>query len=643
MTERILVLADPRLEHLLTDSSEGPMQWEGWTVGGATVRALATRDDAAFLLGGDANAERLSALLNPAARRYRGKGRTAQRFRVSGPSIRLGSGPSATSRCPFCNRVHGVDRHHRPPATRSQADLVVTDSLRDGAISARQTNQLAPETLVVLEDPATLRFFSTAELVARLNVVSAAIMTTQVAASLARRLGVERQEVHSALRVPLRVVGDELGDVSIAGQPAGGRPSPLEEIIRDEVVRRLGDRRVGSTAVPTERFDGPIPLTALVVREDRCPLCGLRLAEPTVARTPDRRRAGISHNLGWLRRRALNAADKPSALAAARQLLDWRGTAYVVASGGSAIAGNYISQVLRERSELFATDAFPSDYVKTGVRTDALVLVSYSGHTPDHVPVIRRARALGVERIALICRTHQPRLQDELGPGGLVVAYGNSRNTDKAERGFVSLAATVAPCALMLAAAAGPASLEPLATGGLAASVETGRRLGALLRDSYELHVLGSGYCRPAMLDLESKWVEGDLGPVTVHQSKDFSHGRFMSLLAAERRAAPLMLSVGDDPYEAELLSTLLDEHRASEDLVALPCRLQTQQKGLLGALELLIAVQEVAAWAGHEIGKDLSRPERIDPGGLRLYWWSNSAPRASGELWTRTDAPDKG
>jgi fructoselysine-6-P-deglycase FrlB-like protein len=486
-----------------------------------------------------------------------------------------------------------------------------------------------------MDDPTPLRFSPVSDAVGRLDAFDVLVASPPIVLMLARRLGVDSAQLSAALRPQVVTLSAEVPMTSSHGYAANGlletrasdlvAPTALEFTVRTVLAERL-DEPPGPAPAPYLFSEARTSLINPGSDIGTCPVCNAPLAHfrgSDVAATPTHK-PGAKHNLGWLRRRTLRAGENQRAIAAAQVLLSWEGTAFVVASGGSAIAGAYIAQLLRERTSLFAAATFPSDYVAAGTRSDALILVSFSGSTPDHIPVIRRARQLGVERIALICRPPTPTLAPELGPGGLVIGYGSARRPSKSERGFVSMAATAAPCALLLAAVDGPAALTPLATPRLSNNPsDLGAVLAGSVVDGREVHVLGSGYARPAMLDLESKWVEGDLGPLTVHQSKDFSHGRFMSLLGSGRSAVPVILSTGIDEYERELMATLQREHRASAGRLARPLHLAAGESSLIGGLDLLLGVQELAAATAAYLGRDLSRPERIDPKGLQLYTWN--------------------
>ena len=124
------------------------------------------------------------------------------------------------------------------------------------------------------------------------------------------------------------------------------------------------------------------------------------------------------------------------------------------------------------------------------------------------------------------------------------------------------------------------------------------------------------------MLDLESKLAESGLGTAHIHESKDFSHGRFILVMKEQRASIPkIMVHVGpEDPYESYLQKTLEKKCRVIS--------LSTTEHDALGALEILIKVQFLVQKIGEVSGLDISRPASIPSAGLRLYRWRQSGGR---------------
>ena len=261
------------------------------------------------------------------------------------------------------------------------------------------------------------------------------------------------------------------------------------------------------------------------------------------------------------------------------------------------------------------------DYLRTAGPTDAVIMVSYSGANADTAAVLTHARDLNVGRIALVTASVRPPLANLLGRSDLVISHGNPRGAGSPERGFVSIAATVAPCALFAAAIAGAGELAHLhrqLPDVLEGDMALGSRLAQAMRDELALAVIGGGWAWPAMLDIESKWAEADLGGVAIHELKDFSHGRFLSVLGPQAAQVPLILSTGQQSEYEQLLLGVLDGLS--------PVELRTQREGPVGAFELILRSQFVAQRVADSLGRDLSRPELIPEDGLRLYRWSSEA-----------------
>lgn len=358
-----------------------------------------------------------------------------------------------------------------------------------------------------------------------------------------------------------------------------------------------------------------------------CHFCGHRPATPVRASTrKSGRRPGAADAVGWLRRRMLHATERGEALQGCRQLLRSGGSCFVVGSGGSYPVASFVSLALDHHSDVFAKPIRPFDYVRLAKPSDLVVVVSYSGSTPDCAEVIRRAKALGVGRVALLTAAANPPLASALDLKGadLVISYGNPEAEGGGERGFVSIAGTVAPAALWTAAVSPRAALVDIAHE-FKRIVNDDAEAATVLAKAIELEhpvaIFGGGLAWPAMHDLESKFVEGDIAEFQVHEAKDFSHGRFVSVLDPERTPrVALLFGVGEPTEYEELLDKTL---RDAGDPGFGPLHLVTPRPDMPGALELMVRVQFLAARCARLLGRDISRPEWIPPAGLDLYRWN--------------------
>lgn len=578
--------------------------------------------------------------------------------------------------CAICGRTQPSTRLAR--ATQShlervgtmRASCVVVDTLaRDRVAAAADLRSRGSFAILDVGRLAYLRRVPVTSLVHPLRAFDVLFAPADVVRSLATRLDVSEKHL-AELGPQLAVVASD-GDRGLTLVPAGRLvsrhlPPPQNVAVRDSTG--AGDALIGSLAEQLSRspqrapsirhFEsmlrrglatlpavlaeigarghlpkppGPDPLeqfvgksaeaiTAATSDMSSCPFC-LTRAEGVLA-PPVRRRSppGARGNLALLERRAFFAAERAAPVARCRAFIDGaRGSVFVVGTGGSYPVAVFISDLLNAESGVFAQPIRPLDFVRLAKPADHLVAVSYSGRTADCGDAIKVAHRVGVPHVALVTAALRPRLgtllrrdSDEL------ISYGG--RGQRLERGFVSIAGTVAPCAVWTAAAEGRGQFASLARSLRLRADESDALIEAVAEvaaDGGGLLVLGGGRAWPAMWDVESKFVEANLGPAVLHESKDFSHGRFMSVLSRDATPpkAALLLTVGPPlEYEqalAEALATRLDVHVLS-----------SQHVGTLGALELVIRVQEIVQRIGQRMRRDISRPSHVPSAGLRLYRW---------------------
>ena len=279
----------------------------------------------------------------------------------------------------------------------------------------------------------------------------------------------------------------------------------------------------------------------------------------------------------------------------------------------------FLANVLNTHGGLFTQAIRPFDYIRSGRQTDYIFAITYSGSTEDCAEAISHARDVNARHVVLVTGAAEPKLRTMLRERDTVISLGRETR----ERGFISMAATVAPCALWTAAAIGIPEMVRFAArverGAVRSRIsEIAANLIAPMETCGRIAVFGGGLAWPAMIDLESKFVEGGVGTLQLHEVKDFSHGRFISLSnePQDKKTPILMLSIGKQtPYEEYLASKFEGQRRVEY--------LSTEADGLLGSLELLIWVQYRAQEIGAALGRDISRPSNIPSSGLSLYRWN--------------------
>lgn len=317
----------------------------------------------------------------------------------------------------------------------------------------------------------------------------------------------------------------------------------------------------------------------------------------TIRHMTDELRPGAATALALLPCRAATAARLGARWG---DLVEPSGPAVVVGAGGSHPPAEYIARLLRAGGSA-ARAAYPLDADGPEQR---LIAVTYSGSTPDADFAAAQARRRGAH-VAFITAAAAPKLAT---PGDVVWCHRDPAGTadhDTVERGFLSLAATVAPAAAALAAIEG----TPVAIAALDAATVTGpldRLAGART-----VEVVASGWAWPAALDVESKWAEAALGVVRLHETKNLSHGRWISLFDQPTRPVFVHIVAGHSRVEAGVAAALA----AHGEVITV-----TGPPGPAGGLAALAAVQRFAPDAGAARGRDVSRPAHLPPDGVTLY-----------------------
>jgi fructoselysine-6-P-deglycase FrlB-like protein len=590
-----------------------------------------------------------------------------------------------TTACPVCGRpdqnsvARIGDQLPQLLDAAADSDMLFLDRLsQPGGRAATRAKRRGVRTVAILDRHDYLRFIPVAEALAHLRAFDLVVMSRPVARSLARRAGVnDASELMPGGLKALAVVADDEGRVdvfdamhrrqpqhqrlhlesgggdnagvleAIAGSFASLLDSPAQD--RDfsafdaalEPARRAAEAS-GALGHFLQLTKGPVhgnedlagrsvdDLRLLLDGLKPCPFCGRRVSTTEHSSRQRSWRPGSRDNIARLQKRMLFASERPRALDECRSILGQQGTAYVVGSGGSYPVAVFLSLLFADQHSLFAQPIRPFDYVRLGTTSDFVFVISYSGSTADCREVIRHAHAAGVRHVVLVSGNSTPPLADELNldRGDAIISYGRAAEKDRPsalERGFVSIAGTVAPCSMWTAAAIGASELAHLVAA-LPRQIERDNLETESLAGSLRLHpslaVFGGGMAWPAIVDLESKFTEGDVADVQIHEAKDFSHGRFTAVLGPEGARKPiLLLGIGrrEHPYEQALRQALEESLEPGDQIVHLHSRFD----GILGALELLVRIQFLAQRCGEMLGKDISRPEWIPDRGLGLYRWA--------------------
>lgn len=373
---------------------------------------------------------------------------------------------------------------------------------------------------------------------------------------------------------------------------------------------------LASAASPVPHGWNGQPLSVLqeLLQPDRpCPLCD---AGRRRDRSVDRPTVGGRRNVSLLGQRVAAAISHSSALEGMSRALAVPGPSVFVGSGGSFPAALAGSMAMNRHGLGSAIAMRPLEYLQLRPAAQQVVAITYSGRNADIVQVAEAASELGVGSIALVTGATELAWAEERS-AVWVISYGGAA---RAERGFVSIAATVQPTAVVAASVLGPQEVLrlPAFSEDVSADMADAAALISQAEPPAVIEVIGSGWAMPAMLDIESKLTESALGVARIHEAKDFSHGRFLSVLGRPVRPRVLFLGAGKRSTYEEHLLEVLGTH-------ALVVEVRSEVPGLLGCVDLLAHCQSLTEQAARQLGRDISRPQSIPPDGLQLYSWDDS------------------
>jgi len=314
-----------------------------------------------------------------------------------------------------------------------------------------------------------------------------------------------------------------------------------------------------------------------------------------------------------------------------------------IGSGGSRTACVFVSSLHEQYARLASRYLTPLAFLNHPVPQSAGVFAfSAGGRNPDILAAARHAmNAEYGQFVALCTRPGSPlgTILDRYRHACLLEFVGPSRKD-----GFLATNSLLLTCALLARAYGAdlPETLPALtdrevalvwsARAGKKSEPENhggggGDRSSETAFESLvdrEIVLMADGWSVPAATDLESKWAETGLGPVTVVDARNFSHGRHVGLAVRAEQTTVLAFSVagtaecqGDKgkPGHSNVIDTTLSFLPPEINAVQLTSPLS----GAAGGLDLLVSVFRLAGEAGRLTGIDPGRPS-VPDFGRKLY-----------------------
>lgn len=331
------------------------------------------------------------------------------------------------------------------------------------------------------------------------------------------------------------------------------------------------------------------------------------------------KRQKIATNTNYLLDRTLRALESDAAQRLHDLLLSSKGNMMMVGTGGSYAAAVFAAKCITEFHPTSSAQAcHPRDLFVQGLnKIDLVLLFSYSGKTKDIQNVYNLCKKEGVA--VFVLTKYEYSGDDNLYEKETVISYSASKSSTK-ERGFISMAGTLIPMSLF----------------GEVFFPNTSCSFREYLKDcfsrrSQEFTKDKDYFCLPerklvvdifsgldtccAALDLESKFVESGLARVTIHEKKDFSHGRFNIV---EKHEPNLIIFLDNEfgPYSEKLLQYL-----EKRDHLYI-CHLVSNQGLIWGDLDLVIASEFFSKYLSRVLGYDMATPD-YPADAMSLYKYS--------------------
>lgn len=328
---------------------------------------------------------------------------------------------------------------------------------------------------------------------------------------------------------------------------------------------------------------------------DACSICGLnkieKIAKPKVLKT--------TSNVNNLLPRLLKVDNLDTVFEIQKLITNikrQKDNVTIIGTGGSFISAHFIAKLLSQELAKPIIVLKPRDVFIYPIKNiSSAILLTYSGKTPDILTVNDYLKKNNIKSYIV---TNQKKDNPEEN----IISYNSSRT----EKGFLAVAGTIIPIYLFAKSCLKEINLKDFVENSITKwkSELSFENLNLKIADKSLLIDIFSGYETSATaLDLESKFIESGFGRVTIHDKKDFSHGRFNIISSFKPDLIIFPDSKGSGKYNEKLYKYL-----TKEDVSII--HLKTNESGILADLDLLIASQFLLKSISETIKRDLTKPD---------------------------------
>lgn len=296
-----------------------------------------------------------------------------------------------------------------------------------------------------------------------------------------------------------------------------------------------------------------------------------------------------------------------------------------IGSGGSNIPSEFTKTIINNTFGVDIQTMFPKEYLETNTEKYMehlnLICFSYSGSSPEIVQLLNGK----YNKTYIVTKANEEDLKISLKENNVdiskikIISYNNQSTK---ERGFLSIEGIIVPSLIvhMLIKNIKKEKMIKVFKEQLEKQrekvekyfKENNEQLKRAFKKNNIIDIYYDNYTKPIMCDLESKIVETGIFRCTIHEKKNFSHGRFITLEKYPSDVQIYLKLKKDTKYDNELLKYL---SIYSKNLIIL----EADEENNNGILELLIYSQLFIYEISKLIKKDLSNPDYSEDS-MKIY-----------------------
>ena len=287
-----------------------------------------------------------------------------------------------------------------------------------------------------------------------------------------------------------------------------------------------------------------------------------------------------------------------------------------IGSGGSSIPSEYTKTIINNTFGVDIQTMFPKEYLETNTEKYmdylSIICFSYSGSSPEIVQLLNGK----YNKAYIVTKANEDDLKISLKENNVdiskirIISYNNQSTK---ERGFLSIEGIIVPALIMhmLVEKKNKEDILELFKKQFEKQkekvekyfIENNEELKKAFKKNNIIDIYYDNYTKTIMCDLESKIVETGIFRCAIHEKKNFSHGRFITLEKYPSDVQIYLKLKKDTKYDNELLKYL---SIYSKNLIIL----EPDEENNNGILELLIYSQLFIYEISKLLKKDLSNPD---------------------------------